>query len=75
MDCQGWDPLEHNINKVIDFMEQIKEAEDFDGHKVVDNKKLTKGKGSQKMSNKKKEPSDTDKCCLVLLHQKKDLGV
>ena len=30
MDRQGWDPLDHDINKVIDFMERIKEAEDFD---------------------------------------------
>ena len=56
MDRQGWDPLEHDINEVVDFMERIKEAEDFDGHKVANSKKASKGKGSQKMSNKKKEP-------------------
>ena len=46
IDCQGWDPLEHDINKVVDFMERIKEAEDFDGHKVANSKKANKGKGS-----------------------------
>ena len=30
MDCQGFDPLRHALNEVVDFMEQIEASEDFE---------------------------------------------
>ena len=39
MDRQGFDPLEHPIQEVVDFMENIESSEDFDGSKVDSSKK------------------------------------
>ena len=53
MDRQGWDPLEHDINEVIDFMERIEGAEDFDANSkpAANGNKSTNKKTKTKSSN------------------------
>jgi hypothetical protein len=50
MDRQGFDPMDHTPAEVVDFMEQIETAEDFDGQ-VVDNNKSTANNANKKSSN------------------------
>ena len=52
-DRQGFDPMEHTAKDLVDFLEQIEMAEDFDGEKVVVD--------SKKKGNGKKNPSNTNK--------------
>ena len=42
MDRQGFDPMEHPIVEVVDFMENVESAEDFDGSKIDSKKKSSK---------------------------------
>ena len=50
MEKQGYDPMGQPLNDVVDFLENIESAEDFEGTKVEDKKKKsstkTKSKGS-----------------------------
>ena len=49
MDRQGFDPMEHTLSEVVDFMEQIEAAEDFDNKPNNDKSKgksKDKGKGN-----------------------------
>ena len=54
MDRQGFDPMDHSIDEVIDFMEQLEQADAFDNdpkkEKSSSNskKKASKGSGSSK---------------------------
>jgi hypothetical protein len=50
MDRQGFDPMDHTPAEVVDFMEQIETAEDFDGH-VVEHNKTTSNNNNKKSSN------------------------
>jgi hypothetical protein len=51
MDRQGFDPMDHTPAEVVDFMEQIETAEDFDGHVVEHNSKTTSNNNNKKSSN------------------------
>lgn len=55
MDRQGWDPIAHTPREVVDFLERIETAEDFDGTKVDHSQQ----KGSS--NNKKKKSSSSGK--------------
>ena len=61
MDRQGFDPINKRLGEVVDFMERIKQAEDFDGQKVE--------KESSKSASKKKaktgNSSSKDRYCLI----------
>jgi hypothetical protein len=59
MDRQGFDPLDHSPLEVVDFMEQIETAEDFDGQVVEtsksnnnNNKKSSNGNGKDNGTSK-----------------------
>ena len=67
MDRQGFDPVTHTPQQVVEFMEQIETAEDFDGKPVNNNgndssnaKKSPKKKGKPSAS-----PSDEQKYCML----------
>ena len=51
MDRQGCDPVGQPLNEVIDFLENIEAAEDFDGTKVETKKKATPTKSKDKGSD------------------------
>ena len=59
MDRQGFDPITKNPGQVVDFLERIEQAEDFDGQKVDHGQKSSgnnsgkKKKGNSSSSNKK----------------------
>ena len=57
MDRQGFNALEHTPAEVVDFMEQIESAEDFDGHLVET--KTTNGNGNNKKSSNNKDTSSS----------------
>jgi len=61
MDRQGFDPLDHTLQEVIAFMEQIEMSEDFDAPTQQGQK--SKGKGKQ--STKPKQSGGGDKYCLI----------
>ena len=63
MDRQGFDPMTKTLPDVVDFLEQIESAEDFDGQKVEASKK--KSSGSTKSKDKK---SGGSKYCMVHGH-------
>ena len=50
MERQGFDPLEHSVAEVVDFMDRIESAEDFDAE-------TTKVKAKSAKTNNKKSPS------------------
>jgi hypothetical protein len=50
MDRQGFDPTEHTLLEVVDFMERIESTEDFSGTKVEGKKKSSSDKKEGKMS-------------------------
>ena len=51
MDRQGYDPVGQPLNEVIDFLENIEAAEDFEGTKVETKKKATPTKSKDKGSD------------------------
>ena len=60
MERQGFDPITSTLPQVVDFMERIEQAEDFDGQKVDHGQKTSTN------SNKKKKSSDGgSKTCLI----------
>ena len=69
MDRQGFDPLTHTTQQVIDFMERIEMTEDFDGDKKVQH--VTK-KGNNNNNNKRKNDtsSDADGSKYCMMHGK-----
>ena len=50
MEKQGFDPMEHVINDVVDVMERLESTEDFDNDK--DTKQVAKGKSNGKSGKK-----------------------
>ena len=69
MERQGFDPVEHTTNEVVEFMEQIEATEDFDHDAKPAAKKAGNGKGNdgnngKKPNNNKKAPNG-DKYCLL----------
>ena len=62
MDRQGFDPLEHPIQEVVDFMENIESSEDFDGSKVDSSKK--------KLSKVPNKSNSKNGDCYCMLHGK-----
>ena len=68
MDRQGFDPLTHTTQQVVDFMERIEMTEDFDGDKKVQH--VTK-KGNNNNNNKRKnDTSDADGSKYCMMHGK-----
>ena len=65
MDRQGFDPINKTLREVVDFMECIEQAEDFDGQKVDHNQRKPHGNGKPK--KKSKASSGTAHC---LIHGK-----
>ena len=59
MDLQGFDSINKCLSEVVDFMECIKQAEDFDGQKVDNSQK------SNPTKKKSKASSSGDKYCLL----------
>jgi hypothetical protein len=57
MDRQGFDPLNMTIVQVVDFLEQIETAEDFEGNVP---KRTTTNQSSKKKSYAKGEPKSGD---------------
>ena len=69
MERQGFDPLVHPLSAVIDFLENIESADDFDGTKVESKKKTTNSKSKDKGTNSfyclihgKNKTHNTDDC-------------
>ena len=66
MDRQGFDPLEKELKDIVEFMENLEEAEGFDGTTVSNsknNKKPTSsGKKSVKFAN---SPNDANEYCML----------
>jgi hypothetical protein len=66
MDRQGFDAVAKKPNEVVDFLEQIETAKDFDGNKqkqVVNNNK-NKGKQQKQSSDNKKNGGGSKYCML-----------
>jgi hypothetical protein len=59
MDRQGFDPMDHTPLEVVDFMEQIETAEDFDGQIVENNKSANNN--NKKSSNGNGKDNGTSK--------------
>ena len=66
MDRQGFDPIEKTYKEVIDFMENIEEAEGFDGT-TVSNSKNNNGKkpAATKKNTSSNSPSATNQYCML----------
>jgi len=65
MDRQGFDPLSHTPQEVVDFMERIEMSEDFDGDKKTTVAK-NNNKGKKKSNfNKGNSDADGSKCCML----------
>jgi hypothetical protein len=62
MDRQGFDPMTHTIVQVVDFLEQIETAEDFEGSTP---KKDTKYQGKKKSYAKGQPKSGDQKHCMI----------
>jgi hypothetical protein len=65
MDRQGFAPLEHTPAEVVDFMERIEAAEEFDGHTVTGKSKDNGGKKSFNQNGKGNDHSKTGKYCAL----------
>ena len=65
MDRQGFAPLEHTPVEVVDFMERIEAAEEFDGHTVTGKSKDNGGKKSFNQNGKGNDHSKTGKYCAL----------
>ena len=63
MDRQGFDPISKSPIQVIDFMERIEQAEDFDGQ-IIDRQQKTSANGKSKKKQKTKGDSHGSKFCL-----------
>ena len=62
MDRQGFDPINKALSEVVDFMERIEQAEDFDGQTIDHAQK------NQSSSNGKKKVKTSSKGKYCLLH-------
>ena len=62
MDRQGFDPMNHDINQVVDFMEQIEAAEDFDPNPKNKSKDKSKGKGKNNQPKKSGNGKSNEFC-------------
>ena len=62
MDRQGFDPINKALGEVVDFMERIEQAEDFDGQTIDHAQK------NQSSSNGKKKVKTSSKGKYCLLH-------
>ena len=62
MDRQGFDPMGHDINQVVDFMEQIEAAEDFDPNPKNKSKDKSKGKGKNNQPKKSGNGKSNEFC-------------
>ena len=62
MDRQGFDPINKALGEVVDFMERIEQAEDFDGQTIDHSQK------NQSSSNGKKKVKTSSKGKYCLLH-------
>ncbi len=67
MDRQSYDPMENDLKDVIEFMEGIEDAEDFDGTTVTNSKKDSSAK-KPSASGKKSQKSDGKGSKYCLLH-------
>ncbi len=69
MERQGFDPLDNNVQTVIDFMERIESAEEHDNTstKVKSDKDKTTSNKKQKSSDKKAGDNNNNgqKCCAI----------
>ena len=63
MDRQGFDPINKTLTEVVDFMERIEQAEDFDGQAVDHQQRSSKSSDSAKKS--KTSSSGKSKYCLI----------
>ena len=61
MDRQGFDPINKSLGEVVDFMERIEQAEDFDGQ-TIDHNETNRSSGNNK---KKSKTSGKGKYCLL----------
>ena len=65
MERQGFDPMEHNVAEVVDFMERIEGTEDFDAEATKVKAKVAKTNNKKSPSGKKKdekEPGELKYC-------------
>ena len=58
MSCQGFDPLDHDLNTIVSFMERIEETEDFEPGQEEESKKTSP-------DCKRKRKAKDDKFCMV----------
>ena len=63
MDRQGFDPISKSPIQVVDFMERIEQAEDFDGQ-IIDRQQKTSANGKPKKKQRTKGDSHGSKFCL-----------
>ena len=68
MDCQGFDPLLHTLNEVVDFMEQIKASEDFKVSKNNSHDKKKAPSHKRKGGKMKDEDESIPRKKFCLLH-------
>ena len=68
MDRQGFDPLIATPVQVVDFLEPIEQAKDFDGQKVDHSQQKTNGNGKMGSSKKQSNGKPGGKYCM--LHSK-----
>jgi len=66
MDKQGFDPLEHNLDEVIDFMERIEASEDFDSSKDTKTKDKPNTQKGGKSNGKGKPRGNASYYCIGL---------
>ena len=65
MERQGFDPIQHTPMEVVNFMERIETAEDFDGQKVSHQSNNKKKSSSEKKDNSSYAEGSGKKYCLV----------
>ena len=68
MDRQGFDPLLHTLNEVVDFMEQIEASEDFDASKNNGQDKKKAPSNKRKGGKMKDEDESIPRKKFCLLH-------
>ena len=63
MDRQGFDPMDHTVHEVVDFLENVEAAEDFEvSHSANNNKKDNRSKKGSSSSN---SSGSSQKYCML----------